>query len=97
VRRRGERAEIVTRLDGKEYMRWRGPTAALSVRGSWAVSEKGALGLGAHESAVEFSRLRLRMLSGRAEIVPVSIDPPLKPARRGGFVPNELRGPVLRL
>jgi len=90
VRRRGDDAEIVIRLDGKEYMRWRGPIAALSVRGSWTVSDSGAPGLGAHESAVEFSRIRLRMLTARAELVPVSIDPPLKPARRPP-------GPVHRL
>ena len=76
VRRRGDQASIRIRLDGKDYMRWQGPVRSLSVRGSWAVSEKGTFGLGAHQSTVEFSRLRLRMLSGRAELAAFPIDPP---------------------
>jgi len=102
VRRRGDEAAIRITLDGKEYMQWRGPAGSLSVRQNWAVSKKGALGLGAHESAVEFSRVRLRMLSGRAAIVRMPLDRPGVPrpveirqkdviilkVRRGGAQPR---------
>ena len=54
-------------------MRWQGAVNSLTVRQSWAIPNKQALGLGVHQSTVVFSRLLLRMLSGQAKMLHIIV------------------------
>lgn len=60
---RDDLAEIAVVLDGKDYLRWRGPVSALTLDPYWRLPEKACLGLGAYCTVV-FQDVRLRMLSG---------------------------------
>ncbi|KKK64044.1 hypothetical protein LCGC14_2988200, partial [marine sediment metagenome] len=81
VYQRRNHAQIVVVLNKKELIRWRGPTALLSVRPWWAVPRKEALALGVHRSDVTFKALRLQMLSGRARRLRFSPKVPPAPPR----------------
>jgi len=70
-------ARITATLNGKRYVNWEGPQAALGC-GGWVLPNPATLGLGVDNgSTVTFQSVRLRMLSGEA--VPA---PPLS-SRRG--------------
>ncbi|MDP6380902.1 MAG: hypothetical protein QF662_06120, partial [Phycisphaerae bacterium] len=61
---RGDQASISATLDGKPYIKWRGPLSAM--RTSWRLHNPKCLGLGTHGTPVVFSSAGLRMLSGKA-------------------------------
>ena len=65
---KGDQAQIAVRLDGKPYLRWRGPHSALSMLPYWRLPTAGCLGLGAY-STVVFHSVRLKMLSGEARLL----------------------------
>jgi hypothetical protein len=70
----GQQAEIATSLDDKPFVHWKGALSALSTFGDWRNLDPKCLGLGAHRSAVEFRRMRMRALSGELKL------PTAKPA-----------------
>ncbi|MBL7188456.1 MAG: SUMF1/EgtB/PvdO family nonheme iron enzyme [Phycisphaerae bacterium] len=67
-------ATIHVTLNGKPYISWRGKKSALSGNNWWRLRNQHALGLGAHNSRVVFSSAKLRMLTGRAVIIPKQVD-----------------------
>ncbi|MHC4715708.1 MAG: hypothetical protein ACYS5V_01945 [Planctomycetota bacterium] len=77
IRSEAGRVRLLATVDGSEIIRWEGPASSLEVNRTWAMPHPELLGLGAHACTAVFERLRLRMLSGRAETVPN-----LRPARR---------------
>jgi hypothetical protein len=70
----GQQAEIATSLDDKPFVHWKGALSALSTFPDWRTPDPKCLGLGAHLSAVEFRRMRMRALSGELKL------PDAKPA-----------------
>ena len=62
-----DNVSIGVQLDGRPYMSWKGPVAAIAASPLWRVPTAGAIGLGAANCKVEFSSARLRMLSGEAK------------------------------
>ncbi len=96
VKQQGPKTRIVGKLNGKEFLKWEGPTNSLMVRPSWAIPYKEALGLGVHESTVVFFRLDLRMLSGKAEKLKFPPSPPPALRRHKGiFVIQARSGPCI--
>jgi hypothetical protein len=63
----GGQTDVNIQMNGKPYIRWRGPGSAVrSVTGNWLIRDPRCVGLGAHDTGVTFKDARLRMLSGRA-------------------------------
>jgi hypothetical protein len=60
------KVDFTITLDGKPYVKWTGPQAALSPSASWGVRNRRCVGLGACSSKVVFQSVRLRVLSGKA-------------------------------
>ena len=63
------RAQVAASLNGRPYIAWRGPEAALSLAKDWVLPQGGSLGLSAYESTVVFHSVRLKMLSGEARLL----------------------------
>ena len=66
---RGEQASVEVTLNGERHVSWRGPVASLSVVRDWVLPRSDVLGLGTNSSAL-FRSVKLRMLSGEAELLP---------------------------
>jgi len=79
-------------LDGQPYLKWEGPQSALSIADSMGVPNRKALGLGCRTSRFTFTSLRLRMLSGKANVV--TADEPAGAAKATS--PAEPTPPVTR-
>jgi len=62
-------AQVAASLNGRPYVAWRGPEAALSLYKEWVLPQRGSLGLFAYESTVVFRSVRLKMLSGEARLL----------------------------
>ena len=63
----GDDVEIKARLNGKPVVSWKGPQAQLDI-GDFGLADNSVVGLRVHHAAVTFTRLRLRMTSGKAKI-----------------------------
>lgn len=61
----GVSATIYAELNDQQVLRWQGLKSELSLREVWRIHEN-SLGLGAHNDAVEFQSVELRMTSGEA-------------------------------
>jgi len=57
-----DEAEIVTTLNGKPYVKWKGPPSALSRAATWKLPDGRCPGLGSCDSGVTFHRVRMRTL-----------------------------------
>ncbi len=77
VKSKGQRAEVLGELNGRQVVHWRGATRSLSIEPGWSNGRRDVLGLGVHESVTAFYRLELRMLSGKADVLPPQ--PPAAP------------------
>jgi hypothetical protein len=65
----GETADVAVALDRKSILRWRGPTAALSLPPVWDLGVPGVIGLGGIGSSAQYRRIQLRVLTGRAVLM----------------------------
>jgi len=65
---KGEQVSIESELDGKKHVNWTGPLSSLSFPEAWSIGDQRALGLGDH-GGVEYRSVKLRMLSGEAEVL----------------------------
>jgi hypothetical protein len=64
-----DRVSVDTLLDDKPYLpRWEGNQSALKPRPEWALPTPKRIGLGVWKSRVVFHSVRLRMISGHAEL-----------------------------
>jgi tetratricopeptide (TPR) repeat protein len=83
----GQQAEIATSLDDRPFVHWKGALSALSTFPDWRTPDPKCLGLGAHLSAVEFRRVRMRALSGELKLPdanPATASPaPTRPTPKG--------------
>jgi len=61
-----DEAEVVITLNGKPYIKWKGPTSALSRAEAWKLPDGRCPGLGAYNSTVVFDRVRMRVLPSDA-------------------------------
>jgi len=69
VRTNDGKASVDVTLDGKPYLAWQGDASSIRlVEG--ALPNHSQLGLGAYEVPVEFYKVRLRLTSGKADILP---------------------------
>jgi hypothetical protein len=57
-----DEAEIVTTLNGKPYVKWKGPPSALSRAEAWKLPDRRCPGLGSCDSSVIFHKVRMRTL-----------------------------------
>jgi len=67
VRVRGSLADITVLFDGKPHLHWQGPVTAVS--NSWNLHEPKRVGFGEAYGNTLLKRYRLRMLSGKAELL----------------------------
>ena len=67
VRAAGGRVAISVALDGRPFASWEGPISALSVHSSWALRRADRLAVGADNSTVRFTRVRVRALGAEAK------------------------------
>jgi tetratricopeptide (TPR) repeat protein len=65
VLRQGE-AEVIVTLNGRAYIRWKGPPSALSRAEAWKLPDGRCPGLGSCDSTVIFHKVRMRVLAGDA-------------------------------
>ena len=63
----GDETTIVSRLDGRSYVRWQGRTTDLGLPGEWSLDNSNALGLAAGRVTVLFKSVRIKMISGDAK------------------------------
>lgn len=69
----GDTATIDVALDRKPLLHWSGPTSSLSYRPAWRIPDKSRSGLGSHMNEVEFSKAQIRLISGKASLLPSAI------------------------
>ncbi len=62
MRLEGANATITTTLDDEPLYEWRGPTAALSQKATWATTEPGVLALGTYSGAWAVSEVKVKRL-----------------------------------
>ncbi len=62
----GKTAKIHVDLNGKSFLRWSGPQARLYVPAIWRLRQGSSLGMGMHDSEVEFHQVKLRKLPSKA-------------------------------
>jgi uncharacterized protein (DUF1697 family) len=67
VRHRGKLADITVLFDGKPHLHWQGPVTGLSPH--WTLHEPKRLGFGETYATTVFRSYRLRMHSGKAELL----------------------------
>jgi hypothetical protein len=67
---KGDDVQITVWLNGKEFISWSGESGRLSPHSIWRFKYPGALGIGAHQSSVLFSKINLQMLRGDIERLP---------------------------
>ena len=67
VRHRGNLADITVLFDGKPHLHWQGPV--MNVSPHWILHESKRLGFGEAYGSALLKRYRLRMLSGRAQLL----------------------------
>jgi hypothetical protein len=61
-----EEADINVQVDGKPYIRWKGPPSAITPPAMWGSDKPPAgLGVGADHANIVFHTMRLRMISGQ--------------------------------
>jgi len=60
---RQNEADIQVKLDNRAYIKWTGPLSALSAADPWKMPDLRCPGLGADDSTVTFTRVRLRPLT----------------------------------
>jgi tetratricopeptide (TPR) repeat protein len=63
---RQDEAEVVVTLNGRPYIKWKGPPSALSRAETWKLPDGRCPGLGSCDSTVIFHSARMRVLSGGA-------------------------------
>jgi len=63
---RENEAEIQIRLDKRAYINWTGPLSALSAADQWKLTDPRCPGLGANDSTVTFTSVRLRPVTDAA-------------------------------
>jgi tetratricopeptide (TPR) repeat protein len=59
-----DEAEVVVTMNGKPYIKWKGPPSALSRDETWKLPDGRCPGLGSCDSTVIFHRARMRTLTG---------------------------------
>ena len=59
-----EEAEVIVTLNGKPYIKWKGPPSALSRAETWKLPDGRCPGLGSCDSSVIFHKVRMRTLTG---------------------------------
>jgi len=67
VRPRGDSVDVFVRLDGEPYLNFSGKQDRLTASSVWGSSDRRNFAVGAYMTAVEFSRMRVRPLSGKIE------------------------------
>jgi hypothetical protein len=67
---KGDDVQITVWLNGKDFISWSGEINRLSPHSIWRFKNPGALGIGAHQSSVMFSKITLQMLRGEVERLP---------------------------
>jgi hypothetical protein len=65
----GDQVKIESSLDGEPFAKYEGPRDSLSVAGEWSVPESHRIALAANEIDVTFHRARVRLLSGRGQLL----------------------------
>jgi hypothetical protein len=60
----GDRADIRAVLDGRPLIQWEGPLADLAIPEAWTLAVTPILGLGANNSTVTFTAVKVRAISG---------------------------------
>ncbi|HUT12282.1 MAG TPA: PA14 domain-containing protein [Thermoguttaceae bacterium] len=88
VRSVGRNVAIQAALNGKLILSSAGDVSVLSLPNEWSLLRPNRAGLGANKSAVEFHRVRFRLLGGKATALPPSQPGP------GYVVAPQVPGPV---
>ena len=65
----GDQVAIAVALDGKPFIKWKGPQSELGPDPGFTLPHPQCLGLGAGHAYVTFHSMRLRMLSGEARLI----------------------------
>jgi len=87
VRVKGDKATIDVVFNGKKYMRTFGTLDGLSLPARWDLNNPACAGLGADQAAVKFSKVRIRMVDGKAS------PRPAERVRANTLLPACNRGP----
>jgi hypothetical protein len=66
VVRHGDEAEVIVTLNGRPYIKWKGPASALARAEAWKLPDGRCPGLGACNSTVVFHTVRMRTLTDAA-------------------------------
>lgn len=68
VEAQGDQASVTVRLGGKLLCKWQGTPSVLSLPKAYALKQKQAIGLGAHQAQAVFQSLRLRVQDGDVKL-----------------------------
>jgi len=71
VRIEGIKASVDVLLNGKAFVRWKGPTSALGTWGGWTMPRPSRPALGSNKNIVWFHSAKLRRISGKAALLTV--------------------------